>query len=198
MTIVLADPYVPRNVDVTPIEYGGVMRSSHGGAGQRLIRPGKRFRCAFEFPPMEPDKARLMLSRLLSAQDEGIRLPFPLLDIDQTFAGAPVVDTSYQTGASIALTGFTAGAVVNEGWWLNLVDANGRHYLHNARAQRTADGAGKMSLPINPAIRAPFVAGNAVLITEPKFEGELVEGLGWSLTVERIVAGLTLVVEELV
>tara|TARA_R110000787_G_scaffold94640_5_gene197461 strand:+ start:148 stop:741 length:594 start_codon:yes stop_codon:yes gene_type:complete len=194
--IEIASPYVPNAATPQPVEYGAVLRASHGGKAQQLIRPGSRFRARVSWPPMKPDAARILLSRLLAALDTGVRIIWPLIGVNQGVSGAPVVDGAGQTGTTIAIRGLTAGAVVKEGYWISLIDGAGQHYLHNARADRVASGGGLISLPIFPALRASFADGASVLISQPKFEGLIIDAFSWDITIEKVIEGISLIIEE--
>ena len=78
-----------------------------------------------------------------------------------------------------------------------LIDGDGARYLHFAGSNEVADGAGEASFTIEPALRAPFDDGDAVLLAAPTVEGALIEGGGRSLAVDRLVRfGAVLTIEE--
>lgn len=186
----------PNGVAPKLIDYGFTMRSPTGGSSLRLDRAGSRFAAEISFPPMKADTARVFVSRLLEAKSEGLRIEFPLLGVSQGNPGSPVVDGAGQAGKTLNVRGLTPGYVVKEGYWLSIVDANGQHYLHNARAVVTADGSGDAALSITPALRVPFADGAVIHLAKPMMEG-LVDGDGfnWQIPVNRLIA-LAVTIEE--
>src|SRR3546814_10400759 len=70
------------------------------------------------FPPMLPSVSRIFIARLLKAKREGLRIPYPLIDVPQGAPGSPVVDGADQSGTTINLRGLTPGYAAKEGYWL--------------------------------------------------------------------------------
>lgn len=186
----------PRSVRPVLIEHGGVIRSALGGESQRVARLGSRFRAAISWPPVHQRDAAMLVSKLLEAKVEGIRLPYPLLSQHQGISGAPVVDGNTARGYTLPVRGLTPGYVAKEGFWLSVVH-DGRHHLHNVRETVTADANGKAVLRVHPGLRKSFADGSAIHLARPMIEGFIDGGeFGWELTVHHHHEGIEIVVEE--
>lgn len=177
---------VPSGAVAALIDAGGVMRSPLNTAALRVDRPGSHYRVTLDFPRIgEPALARVVVSRLIRAQSEGLRTWYPTFE-DQAVAGAVVVDGAGQAGTYLAVRGLFRGAVIREGWWLSLLDAAGRSYLHNVGAEVIADADGRAALALSEALRAPLEDGAAVRLVNPPIEGVVVgDAREWSVDIER-------------
>lgn len=190
------DPW-PNGVNIVPIDFGFIQRPLSGAASLRVDRPGNRFRIELSYPPMKPDVARKFMARVQRGKREGIRVKLPLLGLNQGNPGSPVVDGADPTGTTLPLRGLTPGYAAKEGFWLHVEDADGTRYLHSVQNNGQADASGDLTLDIEPPIRAPLEDGATVELAAPTFEGLLVEEIGWSLSVDRLVRfGGGLVIEE--
>ncbi|USA39618.1 hypothetical protein NCF86_00190 [Pelagerythrobacter marinus] len=190
--IELPDRPAPTQMEPTLLDYGSVQR---GAASQRINRPGSRYRMAFSTPPMEPDTSRKFVARLLRAKREGLRVKLPLI-VPQGIPGTPVVNGAGQAGTTIALRGLTPGYIAKEGFWLNIVEADGTSYLHSVFETAVADENGEALIEIEPALRAPFADGDSVELSAPWIEGFVVgEDWSWVVPVNRYIA-LSFPVEE--
>ncbi|WP_336974168.1 hypothetical protein [Sphingobium aromaticiconvertens] len=193
-------PSTRRPATVTPafIDNGGTMRSATNAKGLRLNRLGSHFRAAVTMPLSAADDAMALIADLVSAKDEGLRMIYPLQGVDQGAPGSPVVDGAFQSGKSIALRGLTPGYVARKGFWISITDATGQHYLHNVRAQATADGDGRMLLPINPMLRTPYLNGAAAYLAVPMIEGEISGNeQSWQIVRGGRIVGIAFTIEEM-
>src|SRR3546814_20476802 len=68
------------------LDYGMTLRPGTGAAVLRVDRKGSRYKANISFPPMLPSVSRIFIARLLKAKREGLRIPYPLIDVPQ---GAP-------------------------------------------------------------------------------------------------------------
>lgn len=185
----------PNGVEVKLIDFGMVLRPATGAALLRINRAGSRYRIEATFPPMKPDVARVFNSRFMQAKREGLLIDYPLLDHAQGAPGSPVVDGANPTGTSLPVRGLTPGYAVKEGFALTLVDTDGRGYLYFTTAAVMADGSGEATLSLSVPIRAPHADGDEIRLARPTIEG-VVEDVGWSLSVDRLVRGGAIVIEE--
>ena len=83
----------------------------------RVNRQGDHYKAAITHPPLvSAENGRVFVARLIRAKSEGLRIPYPLLGVDQSGLGAPVASIG---GAgkydAIFLTGLLA--VLLAGWW---------------------------------------------------------------------------------
>ena len=194
--IELPDDPAPNGVEVGLLDYGMVLRPSTGAAVQRLNRAGSRFRVVASFPPMTADTAGKFIARFQKAKREGLRIDFPLLGRSQGAPGTPLVDGASPTGTTLPVKSLTPGYAVKEGYWLTLIDDDGNGYLHCVTTGGRADASGDLEIEIEPPIRAPLPDEAVILLGKPTIEGVVVDDIGWSLSVDRLVRGGTIVIEE--
>lgn len=179
--IVLPDGVDPSAIVPSLIDFGIVQRPPLGGKLFRINRLGNRFRAKVSLPPLpNADIGRVVISRLLKAKTQGLRIAFPLVGIDPGSPGSPLVKGANQAGSSIALDGFTPGYVMREGYWFSIV-TSGQHYLYNVAADATADGSGNITVPIVPSLRRSPADNDVVHALQPMIEG-LVDGEEWEWT----------------
>jgi len=187
--IELPPEVVPNNAEPSLMDFGGVMKPATGGKALRVDRLGNRFKATISLPPME-NKAngRVVVSRLIRAKSEGIRIEYPLCGVDQGSPGSPRVNGADQAGTEIALKGFRPGYGCGEGYWLS-IETDGQHYLYNAAAPATADGAGELTLTIYPPLRAEPADNDIVHLQRPMIEGLVMgEEQGWNISLAHHVS----------
>jgi hypothetical protein len=194
--ITFPDDIVPNGATPSMLEYGGVIRPATGAETLNLLRNGNRFRVDMTLAPQTAEARRVAVARLLSAKTEGLRVAYPLQGVDQSGGGSMVVNGAGQSGNAIALRGGTPGFVIREGWWLSLVRADGRHYLHNVRAPWTIGGDGAALVAISPNLRHPFADGATVNLAMPMIEGLVDGAISWNLQVGGIIDGIGFSIEE--
>lgn len=195
--IELPDDPAPNAVDIEVMDFGMTLRPSGGASPLRVNRAGGRLRARVSFPPMKPSKARVFNVRLMAAKDEGLRVDFPLLGESQGAPGLPLVNGANPTGTTLPLKGLTPGYALKEGYVLTLIDAAGNRYTHLAGSNGVASAGGLLTVTgLRPPIRGVFADGDTVLLAKPTIEGALVEDFGWSLSVDRLVRGTAVVIEE--
>lgn len=185
--ITLPDGVGPGDATPAMMDFGFLQRTGAGGETTRIDRMGSRYRVGFTFGPFYPALGNIMVSRLLAAKSEGIRLPYPLLE-NQGAPGTPLVDGAGQSGGTLLLKGLTPGYVCREGYWLSIVDENGRHYLHNVKTGGRATAGGALTIGITPILRWPYLNNAVVHLAKPMVEG-WVDGDEWSwrLSVDRVI-----------
>jgi hypothetical protein len=193
--IELPDWAVPNSATPALLDFGGVLRPSTGAELLRVDRQGSRYKAAMTFPPfVEAAQGRIIVSRLIRAKRMGLRVEWPLVDVQP--CEDAVVDGVGQAGTSLNIRGLFPGRVVREGYWLNVVRADGQHFLHNVAGQALADAAGKATLPLSEMLRRPFADGDRVKLVRPMIEG-IVDGneQAWAISVEKFVS-IEFTVEE--
>lgn len=191
----LPESPAPNGVDVRLIDFGMTLRPATGAAILRINRAGSRYRVEASFPPMEPDVARVFNSRFMAAKREGLRIDYPLLGLSQGAPGSPVVDGANPTGTTLPVRGLTPGYAVKEGYALTLIDADGQGYLYFTTSAVVADASGDATLTLSVPIRAPHADGDEIKLAKPTIEG-MVEDVSWSLSVDRLVRGGAIAIEE--
>ncbi len=175
----------PNGMEPALLDYGLIQR---GASSLRVNRAGNRWRIAFSYPPMQPDKARTFTGRLTRAKRDGVKVALPLI-VPQGAPGVTVVDGAGQSGTTLAVRGFNAGYPIKEGFWLTAIDADGVGYLHQVAETVRADASGEATLSIDPPLRTPLLDGAAIELGEPWIEGFIDgEEWGWSIPVSRLVS----------
>jgi hypothetical protein len=151
----------------------------------RIDRKGGRFKLSLSYGPYQPEKARVLVSRLIAAKQEGLRIEYPLLH-SQGSPGAPLLNGAVTTGREIVLDGLTPGYTCKEGYWLSLVKS-GRHYLHSVRTGGRANGSGQLTITLNEMLRTDFADNTVVHLAKPMVEG-FVDGetWAWATAVDRV------------
>lgn len=194
--ITLPDSVIPNGASAQVVTFGGVLRPPLGGKLLKLNRLGDRFLINVTLPPLPAATGREVVSLLLQGVREGLRMPYPLLDVDQSGSGTPLVNGAGQSGLTINLDGLTPSYQVKRGYWISIVDAAGQHYLHVVRNDTSANGSGVIALPIETMLRVPFPDNAVVNITKPMIEGLVVGNeLQWQLAIERNI-GISFGIEE--
>ena len=174
-------PSSPAPRDAVPelLDYGMHLTPATGAKILRVDRAGSRFAIAVQYPKMTADEARVFISRLLRAKNEGVRIPYPLQGVGQGNPGTVLVDGANQEGTRLKLRAVSRGYRFKEGFWLSIEDGSGQHYLHNC-AQNFGVGDDEVAdIAIWPPLRVPFDDGNRVHIAKPMIEG-VMTGSNWS------------------
>lgn len=180
---------VPNGASAALVDAGGVMRSPLNTAALRVDRPGSHYRIALSFPVFdEPRDGRVIVSRLIRAKRQGLRVPYPLPE-SQGAVGSPVVDGAGQAGLTLMVRGLTPRVAIREGFWLSIEAASGQHFLHNVAGEVLAGADGRAALTLSEMLRAPFLDGARVHLARPMVEGVVDGGeQAWSLSVEHQVS----------
>lgn len=181
MSILMPVSPAPQQAKPRLIDWSRILTPQAGGDLQQLNRLGTRFAMDITMPRRTGDGARVFLSKLLQAKAAGIIIGFPQIGIEIGTPGSPVVDGG-ASGMTLPLRGLTAGYTVLDGQFLSLIHA-GRRYVHHATADTSADGTGKMALPVFPMLRITATDGEIVEF-DPKIEG-LLSGNEQSWTLAR-------------
>lgn len=178
---------VPNGASPFLIDFGGLLTPGLGGEVQRIDRMGNRTGITVSYPPvLGKDRGRILVSRLIRAKTEGVRIEYPLLDFAPGQPGAVVVDGAGQTGRTLTVRGATPNYAFKEGQPFSVENAAGRHYLHFLDEQVFADATGDAELSISPMLREEFADGDTCHFAKPMIEG-FIEGeeWRWRMSIER-------------
>lgn len=194
--IELPEEVVPNAVMPALIDFGGVQRPPLGGSLLRVNRLGNRYRVSVGLPPMpNAEVGRVVVSRLIRAKTEGLRIEWQLVGVDQGSPGSPLVKGAGQTGSSIECDGFRPGYGVSEGYWFSL-ETDGQHYLYNASAPTQADASGELTLQFAPPLRKPPADNDAIHMQKPMIQGLVIgDELAWEYSLAHHV-GIQFEIEE--
>lgn len=152
----------------------------------RIDRKGSRHRLAVSTVPYRGQDANILVSRLIRAKQEGLRIALPLL-APQGSPGAVVLAADVSTGRVIAVEGGTPGYVCKEGFWLSIENAAGQHFLHSVSESVMFDTGGTAELALDVMVRDALEAGDTVHLARPMAEG-LIEGdeSQWDFAIQRV------------
>lgn len=163
-------PTTPRPSMMTPrpISARNETRPSSGGPVGRNLRPGTRWAWDFEYPPMTYVQSLAFDDLLTEDETCVIDILQPGLVIGNP--GSPLIDGANQSGRTLNLKGLTPGYVFRKGQWLSMI-LSGQRFAYKSSVAATADGAGKLSVPLRTLLRLPTLNNAVVEIAEPKAEG---------------------------
>jgi hypothetical protein len=181
-------PLIPAPNDAVGrlIDFGGTLRPGLGGPLLRINRQGNRYAIDVTYPPIPAEDGRIFVARLIRAQREGIRIPMPLLGVDQGLPGPIVVDGAGQSGLSLNARNATPGYQAREGYWVSIEAADGQHFLHNLRGGSTVNLSGDITLQVEPMLRRSFTDGCTINLVEPMIEGLVVgDEATWKMSVDH-------------
>lgn len=193
--ITLPAGVVPASATPRFLDFGVFIRPATGAPVSRVDKPGSRWAAEINLPALPPALANSVLTRLLTGRSDVLRVDWPLLGVSQAVSGTPVVNGTNPTGTTLPVQGLAAGTVIPEGWWINVTDAAGNRYLHQVKANATANGAGQVTLVIAPMIRALLANGSAVQISAPTIEGLVTSEHAWPMNSDRLIP-ITFAIEE--
>ncbi|WP_408585908.1 hypothetical protein [Novosphingobium sp.] len=194
--IVLTTPFSQSGVKPQLVDPGYTLKSGGNAASLRVDRPGMHYAAEFSLPPMKPDAGRVLAGKLSRARSEGIRVAWPLTGAPQGSAGAPQVDGTDSAGTTLKVKGLTVGYLAREGYWLNVLDADGAHYLHQVQATVRVDALGKATLAVWPPLRCVLANNATVKLTGVQFEGVLSSDVSWEIPANRLFMPPSIVIEE--
>lgn len=160
----------PSRVVMTMANRDAITESPFTGRRQIQRQVFQAWRFSVEYPNMTKAQARQWLAALTSLEGQGGTFLFgdPVWKAPAgTWAGAPTVNGIGQTGGTLALQGFTAGATIKAGDHFQ-ISAGEFARLHTVLQDATADGSGLVTLDIWPRHRSSPGAGDAITVTYPK------------------------------
>ena len=180
------------------VDNGGTIRGATNAKGLRVDRQGSHYRAAITIGIGSANERAALISDLIRAKQEGLRLPYPLMGVDQGAPGSPVMDGANQAGRVINLRGLTPGYVAAKGYWLSIVNGAGQHYLHNVHVAGTVGGDGKVAITLAEHLRELFADGATVKLATPAIEGEISGNeQSWELRRGDRVEGIGFTIEEM-
>lgn len=192
MTVTLPET-MPRTVEWTAVDFGGVQRGAVGGAAQRVNRLGNRWSVTVTLPPMAVRDAAEWSADLTAGLRAGV-----LWRIRQKLVtGAPgnvLVAGAGQGGTSLIVDGMTVGHAWKKGQMLSIL-TGGRRYVHQLSAAG-ATSSGSATLPVEPPLRVSPADNAVVEMAKPWIEGLLVAVPPHLAEPGRIAGGFAFTIEE--
>lgn len=156
----------------------GITTSPFTGLVQIQKLSNRSWSAQVDYPAMTLAQSQEWFAALLSLDGVGGRFLFgdPGHTAKRgTWAGTPVVDGIGQTGKTLALSGFSAGATVKAGDYFQISTGEFAR-LHQAVLDATADGSGRLTLDIWPAHRSSPGSGDPITSNNPKGVFRLTSG----------------------
>lgn len=196
MPIDLPASPAPREFQMDLASASNVLRpGSRPGPAQKLNRTGSHWIATVAMPPMDYPDAMAWMARL-RAEADTLVLEIEQPDFDPGNPGVPRVKGGGQLGNAMLVDGLTPGYQGKEGQFLSVV-IDGHRFAYEIRADFTVSGSGEYLIPVQPLIRRSLSDNAVVEIVTPKIEGyvSVPDGAG-KITVDRLVAGLTFLIEE--
>lgn len=177
--IELPDGTSPNSATPALVDFGFDSQPALGGSSTRTNRPGNRFKVAVTLPPVKSDReGRVLVSRLIQAKTQGLRIAWPLNGFKSLPMGNPLANSATaQLGTSLLLDGFVNGTVVYEGQFFS-IEVGGKNYLHVAVSDSVSVG-GAMTVTFEPPLRAAVPDNTPIEFANPVFEG-VVDGQEWA------------------
>lgn len=189
---------LPATVSPAFVDVGGTVRGANNAVGQRIDRPGGHYRATVTMGRGTAVQRAALIADLVRGKQEGLRMRFPLQGVDQSGSGAPRVDGADQAGRVLNLRGMTPGYNAAKGFWLTIIDAAGRYYLHNIFGGAVVDSIGEATIVLSEHLRYPFADGAVVLLDQPMIEGEITGSeQSWQLVRGDRVEGIQFTIEEM-
>lgn len=169
MPLILSSSPRPSKMTPRPISSRNETRPATGaGPVGRNLRPGTRWAWDIQMRPMTYVDA-LAWDDLL---EEGDTVVMDILQPGLVIGnpGAPLIDGASQSGRTLNLKQVEPGYVFRKGQWLSMI-LNGQRFAYKSRAAATADGAGKLAVPLRTMLRVPTLNNAVVEIAKPMAEG---------------------------
>lgn len=150
------------------------------GSVQTVEMPGIRWLVAFTLENLSEDDAgplRAFVARLRGRAGRFTLHPFHRPEPRGSLRGTPLVKGAGQSGTTLLIDGCAVGATLLEG---DFIGVNGE--LKMVVADATADGAGEMTLTIEPPLRASPADNAAITLQRPTATFMLTEDTVKALT----------------
>lgn len=164
------------------------------GEQQVYVHPGEFWMAEAELIPMHRDDAEQWAAWLtaLNGMEGTFLMGVPLGETARGGAsGSPTVSGAGQTGKTLVTAGWTAGAAIKAGDYIQL-GSSATTRLHKVVQDATASGGGAATLEIWPRLRGAPTNGAAITISNPKGRWRLASNdRGWDLNIGRLYDGLT-------
>src|SRR3990167_8823768 len=169
----------PSGLTPAEIEFGirfntQVSVSDLSGYVQTVELPGARWSMSLRMADLErAGEASALEAFIAKLRGQAVRAVMPVFGRSAprgTWAGAPAVDnevgspTLVQTGSSLEVEGFTAGATFKEGDYFN-IGSDGE--LKMVTADGVADGSGLATISFQPPIRTSPAHGTLLVFNSP-------------------------------
>jgi hypothetical protein len=194
MSVLLPDMPGPSGTAPRVIDFGTILRPPLGGPDQRMNRIGNRYGVDVSMPVMEPEVARVWISRLARGIRQGVIMSW-YDGVDRGAPGAIIVNGAGQAGSVLNVSGGAAGYIAKEGLFFSFI-SGGRRYLHSISADTQLSIGGAGALPIDPPLRIAPSHASVCEFAAPKIEGFLAGDAGkWTLDYAMNV-GLAFSIEE--
>ena len=204
VSIVTLPNTAPLNVTYQLVSKATEMSGPLGGATQRVLRVGSRFKVSYEFPPMQYEAGRQWLARLISAEASPAAILFPQRGFQpyspnatgQTVAVNGPQTSTTNTGGVLSIKNGQAGFELVSGQFFHInASVDGRRYLHQLRDDATVGTDGTVTLNIQPPLRFVPADGDTLEWVNVMLEGFVAMNWNWTMEMARRI-GLKFDVQE--
>lgn len=173
MVLILPESPAPANVTKVVHDYGRVISGSLGGNDTRLDRPGTRYGLRVDMPPIRGPEANAFVSDLIRGKSEGVRMEWPLGEIDVGALGYTPQVQGGQAGSLLRITNWANAYEIQKGQFFS-IDHDGQHYLYHATQAVSVvnpNTSTVVEVPIYPMLRRPTIQFSNCYFLKPMIEG---------------------------
>lgn len=185
-----------RRVSINPRSVVGVFASPFTYQQQVYAHPGQMWAGEFELPPMNRAEAAPWVAALVSLNGAEGTFYFgdPAWSTPRGVGtGTPLVKGASQVGYDLITDAWTAGTagIVKAGDWLQ-IGTTTTSKLHMIMADaNSAVTTGETTLTIWPKLRSSPADDSAVSVTAPKGIWRMSSPTDWTISVDQLIAGMT-------
>jgi hypothetical protein len=163
-----------------------------GGVETRFQSPGARWSLDVTYPPMSYENARQLIGALIRSEGEEVTYVWPQQGLTIGAPGARAMGAAASSNARIIDVGGNAAPyTVRGGQFFNIVDADGRRYLHAATQTVSIPG----SLRMGPASRLELPSGMVLDFANVLIQGLVQSSVEWNVNVAKHY-GLSFTIKE--
>jgi hypothetical protein len=148
-------------------------RPTHGGPNKRINRLGDHWAYSLSFPA-RGDQGMAYAAKLNAGLAQKVRVDVRQPAEYTTVPGPVTIGSAVSGGSTIVLAGLPVGHVLMGGQLFSVIGANGVSYLHQITDDATANGSGRATLTVIPAVRTVLNVADVVQVNSPVIEGYLV------------------------
>lgn len=144
-------------------------RSATGSNRQKGMRKGSHYQYDFALEPMSHAEALDWLD--LRNEADTVIIEIPQMGLEIGAPGATRVNGSGQSGANLAIKGFTPSYAVRKGQCFNHLGNDGELRIYVADADVIADGSGNATVPLETMLNWPPLNNDIIDFADVRIEG---------------------------
>lgn len=144
-------------------------RSATGSNRQKGMRKGSHYSYEMALEPVSHAEAMDWLG--LRNEADTVIIEIPQMGLEIGAPGATRVNGSGQSGASLAIKGFTPSYAVRKGQCFNHLGSDGVLRIYVADADIIADGSGNATVPLETMLNWPPLNNDIIDFADVRIEG---------------------------